>query len=930
MKHLRWHVVWRRSPFTIFFLLLTWFLIYAMTGRGSSVTAQSEPSEWDTPVNLSQSGAASEVVLAQDSTGVVHVLWKDEVAGFVYTRSGPERWLEPEMPELPFMTELTAEEEAAGELPELYVPQLAADREGRIHAFWLDEDAILQHSSVPGDSFAESSSWAGTTTVAEGVLTSAVTVDATGSFHLAYIQSQDEEESPAGIYYRRSDDGAVNWTEATALSHSAYFRSLPVEQANISIATTTVSGAGRVFVAWDLRAREKVFVMQSNDNGTTWPEAREVDARNARDEDLAQGPSKIQVVTAGSQIHLVWQAGHDGALCSQYHQWSPDGGNSWEAPQIILPDLLVCPNAVDLLVGQDGRLLLAVTVEGSVQPGGYLVAWNGAQWSELRQQEPLTSFTNPETLRPVSLGCREHLLRGDQLMVMGCSTGEIQDIWLLARPLGTLDDWFPAPSGWEVAPVLATAANEIRFTTVIPDRDGWLHVFWVEAESSTINYVFWDGLRWSSSFPILTSPSGAVDRPTALLTAERRLLVMWNAVESGKYYYSLTGADDAAFTEEWIAPRELPVLRDGVTSADVIVDGTDNIYVAFAVPINEGRGIYLMRSNDRGETWSEPAIVFDAVANEWAMVDEPQLAVTADGTLHLLWTRYAPPPVAQPQSLAYARSEDGGESWSQPQIVTETRPMWSRITSTGESSVHRHWQEPGDDRVIVRQQTSVDNGLRWSVASQAGDAGASGPLDLIADSSGKLHLVYSEGPHLDYWLWDGQSWTRVESLALARTDLSTVSALAASVTSDSSLAVVFAGRTQERDESAAESQSGNSEESSAAIVEEHNFMLQFARQPVALSVLVQQPPEVNAVLEAPTVAPEAEEAAAAGAPSPSPAAPTEAAPLATGVSAPRESGANSRLANLDLQTIIVLALLPAGLLVLLMLAFHIYRVRKAE
>jgi hypothetical protein len=39
----------------------------------------------------------------------------------------------------------------------------------------------------------------------------------------------------------------------------------------------------------------------------------------------------------------------------------------------------------------------------------------------------------------------------------------------------------------------------------------------------------------------------------------------------------------------------------------------DALHVIYAVPYNEGRGIYYVRSNDGGATWLAPAVVFDAV-----------------------------------------------------------------------------------------------------------------------------------------------------------------------------------------------------------------------------------------------------------------------------------------------------------------------------
>ena len=60
----------------------------------------------------------------------------------------------------------------------------------------------------------------------------------------------------------------------------------------------------------------------------------------------------------------------------------------------------------------------------------------------------------------------------------------------------------------------------------------------------------------------------------------------------------------------------------------------------YAVPYNERRGIYYVRSNDGGTTWLTPILVFDAVAAKWESVDKPRLVLDANANvLHAVWLR---------------------------------------------------------------------------------------------------------------------------------------------------------------------------------------------------------------------------------------------------------------------------------------------------
>ena len=112
-------------------------------------------------------------------------------------------------------------------------------------------------------------------------------------------------------------------------------------------------------------------------------------------------------------------------------------------------------------------------------------------------------------------------------------------------------------------------------------------------------------------------------------------------------------------TGAWTVPQKL--LFDGVFAASpqVRVNSGDRLTIAFAVPLNEVRGVYLTRSQvairDADHlTWSPPGLVFDAADAGWEMLDHPRLTLGPDDSTHLLWTRYSFPPTSRPLSLHYA------------------------------------------------------------------------------------------------------------------------------------------------------------------------------------------------------------------------------------------------------------------------------------
>jgi hypothetical protein len=80
--------------------------------------------------------------------------------------------------------------------------------------------------------------------------------------------------------------------------------------------------------------------------------------------------------------------------------------------------------------------------------------------------------------------------------------------------------------------------------------------------------------------------------------------------------------------------------------------------------------------------WSDPMLAFDAAAANWSMVDAPSLAQTADGGLHLMWSRHDLLHGNRPLAYYYARSLDKGQNWSaNPTLVAEGNVLWGQVVA---------------------------------------------------------------------------------------------------------------------------------------------------------------------------------------------------------------------------------------------------------
>ncbi|MBU2609720.1 MAG: hypothetical protein KJ606_02060 [Chloroflexi bacterium] len=765
--------------------------IWAALALASRAVAQTASGAWSEPVNLSQSGAASAPRIVVDSNHQVHILWLDAFDGLKYTQGTnttttlAEQWRQPIPIQLPF-----------GKLPSSLT--FITDPAGFVHAFWIDGNGSLYYSRVASGLFGTPSAWMETQLLANSAQAFAVTQAPDGRIHLVYVRSAGGFDFPAGVYYRYADRvGAAHsafggWSPTVMLYTSPYFRNLKAAEAHVTIAAGEHS---KVYAAWDDRPQERLLMAQSNDGGKTWGQTQEVDKREKNDGSSAISPSKALLIAQGEDALVLWQAGHEGGSCKQYFRWLPGGSETWSERQPAPGRFTGCPDEIRLLTDDSGQpsrkdigtMWLMATTGGSIS----LSAWNHGQWGSSQSQPSLSGFTHPETFRPVNLGCQQGALAGNELLVVGCDTGSGSDIWLLSRQLGGEADWFPTPTPtpvWSTPAVVTLGEMSIPAAALASDARGILHAFWTQAGSGDLVHATFDGQRWSRPESLLTSPGGAPDQPVAILDRAGDVFLAWSDRGSGMIYYSWAPTNSSLTGDGWAAPQPLPAGGRAARSPQVSIDPQGTLTLAYAVPLNEGRGIYLVQSKtgqaaeapQARYAWSTPEKVFDAAAAGWAMVDQPRLASGIDNFIHLLWTRYSLPPDSSAVELYYARSQGGSMVWTEPQEVANGNVVWSQMLSSPDGTLHRAWQEDGDGTEIVWHQYSLDEGNAWSAAGRVtGFASRGGPVGLTLDAIGRPHLVQvtregaassgsiQPGLVLQGWIWSGaQGWVQEDRLSM--------------------------------------------------------------------------------------------------------------------------------------------------------------------
>ena len=184
------------------------------------------------------------------------------------------------------------------------------------------------------------------------------------------------------------------------------------------------------------------------------------------------------------------------------------------------------------------------------------------------------------------------------------------------------------------------------------------------------------GITWGDPTTIARS-TGALFDDKDTITADpndpRYVYAVWDRLHgnTGSATVFARTTDGGA---TWEPSREVYQPAAGETIANLIRVLPDGTLVDMFMQLGATPTIYVIRSTDRGITWSDPIFVAAAAATgttdpqtgtgvrDAAII--PQMAVGPDGVLHVVWQDSRFTQVRD--GIAYSRSTDGGFTWSTP------------------------------------------------------------------------------------------------------------------------------------------------------------------------------------------------------------------------------------------------------------------------
>lgn len=762
-----------RSTFIRIFsaLLLVGILMSQFPAKNSN--AQSPGLEWDDPVNVSQTGSTALPVMVPDSSDRIHVFWDDTLADQGYSQWDGQAWTPSSSAEFSFAQA---------------TPQMLNDKVGNLFALWIDPVGSLLFSRAVAESAGNPGAWSTTQTIADEVISFSTAIGNNGNLYVAYIIALSTDGTPAGIYTRvyRPTTGA--WGAESVIYQSQYFRGVTLLTAHVNVSVSQATDQDTVFIAWDDAPLKRVYLVKSIDEGETWGEAIEIDG--PKPGEIPPGPSKILTYANKNNLLVLWQTNMQSAFdCTQKYQFSSDLGDTWQSPEVMFEDLVGCPQSMNLFSGPDDLVMLMTMIQDT----SYLVAWDGSNWSEPRTQPVLNSFSDPVSDTLVKLGDLKPVITSDnQLFVAGGDTTGNGDIWVLSRPLGSKLDWFPPKTSWTIPTFIASTSSSIDEIQVVSDGNNVFHVVWREYSTPVtpqakdkIFYAQYDGGEWSIPVEILNVPDKNIGDIWLAYDQDGFLYLTWSGKTNGQIYFAWANANRANSKFEWSEPILLPA--QGIVTSPSISEGLGGeLLITYVIPVNENRGVYLIKSTDNGITWSEPIWVFNAAEAGWDMVGQPIMLQNVDGTLTAIWTKRSILVTGEANGLYSSSSVDGGLTWGPAQTVDQIQISSIWLERTGAGILHRVWEGDKFINPGVWHEVSTDGGYTWQRSIPVSILGEMGVAAVTPDVTGHLHIFQSfrsdlGQPAIVHLWWDGVTWEVGETLQYPKFNQEPVNELAAAV-----------------------------------------------------------------------------------------------------------------------------------------------------
>lgn len=758
----------QRLLFTIFLFVF----IFAGNHKSILVQAQTSPEGWSQPVNLSRSGAASQPFLFNIPGNKLGAAWWDRFDRLVVSNYDGKKW-----------TDGVTASISSDTLKK--TPELIADNYGIIHAFWqAEESGTLFHSQLlVGAIF-----WSKPEIISISIVSYEAINLSSGGLLLAYIRSAHTPEISAGVYiqtYRAyapvqpaaggsTPVGGValpatsGWSQAINIYPTKYFRLVTSENTYLQLAEVS----NTAYIIWrDPRLDMDLYAVSKN-GGINW--SLPVDISETK---YGLSLPRLALSPDGKSQVLFQMLGAGGCLIYRktLDTKSNTASNTTDRINVdrILTGVKPCPqndhfwnfeNQLLWLWGEGGSSLNFVTYD-SVQD----------KWTQPKSTN--FNFFDSSTQKVISLSDLHSTVYGKTLVVIGSNNSD-GEVWVTFGQIDLKKLTQSSQSQWSNLLRLSPSDYSPSNPQLVLDSSSRVHVVWSKGGSdnspdNSLAYTRYDGKTWSRPIEIVESVNNEfAQQPAIAVGAQDLLHLVWSGGEKGQIFYSRAKPDQSTSSGGW-SPYQVVSGKLPGSWPQIVAEQTGSVYIVFAVRLNEGRGIYLVRSDDNGLNWSEPVLVFDGVKAGWDMVDTPALAVSENGVLHVAWIKSPIPGTWSTQGIYYSYSTDKGKTWFDKQMLAGAGFEYPRLALVG-GRIHMVYIESAPGRLWHRSiPIQNQTGSAWSQeAVVPGMENLANHFGLVNDgydnsANGRLHLIgiSRTANQIQYTYWENR-WNLVDVFPL--------------------------------------------------------------------------------------------------------------------------------------------------------------------
>jgi Neuraminidase (sialidase) len=294
---------------------------------------------------------------------------------------------------------------------------------------------------------------------------------------------------------------------------------------------------------------------------------------------------------------------------------------------------------------------------------------------------------------------------------------------------------------WTSAKRLTWTSGSSEYPGVATDSSLGIHVVWEDDTPGNWEIYYKrttdGGTSWSLARR-LSWTSGDSHAPAIAIDSSDYIHVVWYDDQTGNNEIYYKQSTDGGAT--WSASRRI-TWTTGWSEVPAIATGeSDSVHILWDDYRQPGNfDIYYKHSTDGGATWSS--------ARKLAMpiieAGFTAIAIGSSQTIHVVWYDYTP----GNGEIYYARSADGGATWSLPKRLTWTpgRSAFPSIAVDSSNRVHIVWNDDTTGIPEIYYKQSPDGGATWSGTKRLTWNSGNSLFPVVStDSSGFVHVVWED------------------------------------------------------------------------------------------------------------------------------------------------------------------------------------------